>query len=128
MWRRGEVVITTSQFHSTKPELRFCAGSNPARGLSDIRNSKDIWEWSRLEIRRNTFCRSTISQNNLLSSLSCYYFIIWLNIFWIKDYNITHLISNVWGIKNFHKMMKLLDTWRKMLSQLRLFSFRKDIL
>ena len=33
-WRRGGVVITTAQRHSTKqPELRFCAGSNPARGV-----------------------------------------------------------------------------------------------
>ena len=31
LWRRGVVVITTAQLHSTKPELRFCAGSNPTR-------------------------------------------------------------------------------------------------
>ena len=31
LWHRGVVVITTAQLHSTKPELRFCAGSNPAR-------------------------------------------------------------------------------------------------
>ena len=31
--RRGVVVITTTQLHSTKPELSFCAGSNPARGV-----------------------------------------------------------------------------------------------
>ena len=30
------VVITTTQLHSTKPEFRFCAGSNSARGVSDI--------------------------------------------------------------------------------------------
>ena len=28
MWRRGVVVITTSQLPSAKPELRFCACSN----------------------------------------------------------------------------------------------------
>ena len=27
------VVITTAQLHLTKPELRFCAGSNPACGV-----------------------------------------------------------------------------------------------
>ena len=27
------VVITTSQLHSTKSELRFCTGSNPAHGV-----------------------------------------------------------------------------------------------
>ena len=27
LWRRGVVVITTAQLHSSKSELRFCAGS-----------------------------------------------------------------------------------------------------
>ena len=26
MWRRGVVVITTAQLHSTRPELGFCDG------------------------------------------------------------------------------------------------------
>ena len=41
-WRRGIVVITTAQLHSTKPELRFCAGSKPARGVSEIRDGEDL--------------------------------------------------------------------------------------
>ena len=41
MWRRGVVVITTAQLHSTKPELRFCTGSNPACGVSEIRDGED---------------------------------------------------------------------------------------
>ena len=41
-WRRGVVFITTAQFHSTKPELRFCTDSNPARGESEIRNGEDL--------------------------------------------------------------------------------------
>ena len=39
--RRGVVVIITAQLHSTKPELRFCAGSNSARGVSEIRDGED---------------------------------------------------------------------------------------
>ena len=42
IWRRGVVVITNAQLHSTKPELRFCAGSNPARGVSEIRDGEDL--------------------------------------------------------------------------------------
>ena len=42
MWRRGVVVITTAKLHSTKPELRLCAGSNPARGVSEIRDGEDL--------------------------------------------------------------------------------------
>ena len=30
-WCNGVVVITAGQLYSSKPELRFCAGSNPAR-------------------------------------------------------------------------------------------------
>ena len=36
------VVITTSQLNSTKPEFRLCAGSNPACGVSEIRDGKDL--------------------------------------------------------------------------------------
>ena len=42
VWRRGVVVITTAQLHSTKPELRLCAGSNPAHGVSEIRDGEDL--------------------------------------------------------------------------------------
>ena len=61
-WRHGVVVITTAQLHLTKPELRFWAGSNPARGASEIRDGENLWQWFRLEIRLNAFCRSTIPQ------------------------------------------------------------------
>ena len=42
MWRRGVVVVTIAQPQSTEPELRFYAGSNPARGVSEIRDGEDI--------------------------------------------------------------------------------------
>ena len=36
-WRHGVVVITTAQLHSTKRELRFCAGSKPClRRIRDL--------------------------------------------------------------------------------------------
>ena len=38
------VVISTAQLYLTKPEIRFCAGSNPARCVSEIRNCKDLWQ------------------------------------------------------------------------------------
>ena len=40
--RRGVVVITTAQFHSTKPELRFCTGSNPAHSVLEIRDGENL--------------------------------------------------------------------------------------
>ena len=39
---RGALVITTAQLHSTKPELRFSAGSNPAGGVLEIRYGEDL--------------------------------------------------------------------------------------
>ena len=41
-WRRGVMVITTAQLHSTKSELRFCADSNPARGVSKICDGENL--------------------------------------------------------------------------------------
>ena len=41
-WHRGVVVITTAQLYSTNPELRFCGGSNSARGVLDIRDGEDF--------------------------------------------------------------------------------------
>ena len=38
----GVVVITIAQLHSPKPELRFFAGSTPARGMSEIRDGEDL--------------------------------------------------------------------------------------
>ena len=42
VWRHGVVVITTAQLHSTKPELRFHAGSNPACDVLGIRDGEDL--------------------------------------------------------------------------------------
>ena len=41
-WRRGVEVITTAQLHSAKPELRFCAVSSPACGVSDVCNGENL--------------------------------------------------------------------------------------
>ena len=42
LWCHGVVVITTAQLHSTKPELRFCACSNPACGMLEVCNGEDL--------------------------------------------------------------------------------------
>ena len=68
------MVTTTAQLHSTKSELRFCANSNPARGLSEIRDSEDLWQWSQQEIRLNAFRWSTIAQSNSSSSSNWHIF------------------------------------------------------
>ena len=87
LWRRGLLVITTAQLHSTKSELRFCAGSNPARGVSEIRDDEDLWQRSRLEIRLNAFRRSTITQKQFIHYVTySNIFIMWLvpvSIMWL---------------------------------------------
>ena len=64
------MVITIAQLHSTKPELRFCSGSNPARGVLEIWDDEDLWQWSRLEIRMNAFRRSTIPRKQFITELN----------------------------------------------------------
>ena len=66
LWHCGVVVITTAQICSTKHELRFCAGSSPAPGMLKIFDGEDPWWWSRLEIRLNAFCLSTIPQKQFI--------------------------------------------------------------
>ena len=65
-WGWGIVVITTIQLHSTKPELRICVGSCPPRGVFEIPDGEDLWQWPWLKIRLNTFCRSTIPEKQLI--------------------------------------------------------------
>ena len=57
----GVVVITTAQLNSTKSELRFCAGSNSARGLSEISDGESLRQWSRLEITQKRL--SSVNQS-----------------------------------------------------------------
>ena len=42
MWRLVVVVTATTQLHSSKPELEFCAGSNSACGRPEIRDDEDL--------------------------------------------------------------------------------------
>ena len=65
-WHRDVVVITTLPIHSTKSELRLCADSNPARGVLEIYEGKNLRQWSWLEIRLNVFHRSTILQEQFI--------------------------------------------------------------
>ena len=41
-WRSGVVVIAAAQLRSTKSELEFCVGSNPARGVSKICDGENL--------------------------------------------------------------------------------------
>ena len=58
--------MTTAQFYSTKPELRFCTGSNTACGMSEIGDGEDLRQWLRLEIRLNAFCWPTIPHKQFI--------------------------------------------------------------
>ena len=59
---RCVVVITTAQLRSTKPELMFCASSNPACDVSEVCNVEKLRQWSRMEIKLNLFHWPAISQ------------------------------------------------------------------
>ena len=59
-------VIPIAQLHLTKSELRFCVGSNPACGVLEICNGKNIWQWSWLEIRRQRLSSANHSAKAIL--------------------------------------------------------------
>ena len=42
------VIFNTAQIYSTKSELKFCAGSIPAHGVSKICDGENLWQWPRL--------------------------------------------------------------------------------
>ena len=42
LWLCGVAVITTARLNSTKPELKFCTGLNPAPGLSEICDNENL--------------------------------------------------------------------------------------
>ena len=51
LWRSGVVVINTGQLRSMKSELKFCAGSNPARDVLEVCDGENLWQWSWQEIK-----------------------------------------------------------------------------
>ena len=55
LWHHGVAVVTMAQLHSTKPELRFCAGSNSAHYMSEICDGENLWQCSWLEVRFKHF-------------------------------------------------------------------------
>ena len=58
--------MTTTQPHSTEPELRFCAGSNLPPSMWKICPGENLWLWSRVEIRFNAFRWPTIPQKQFI--------------------------------------------------------------
>ena len=65
-WCCDVVIITTVQLHSTKPELRFCTGSNPACGMLEICDGEDLCQRSWLKMGLNAFQQSTIPQKQFI--------------------------------------------------------------
>ena len=47
----GVVAVTTAQHHSTKPQLRFCTGSNLSCTMLDICDGENLLKWSQMETR-----------------------------------------------------------------------------
>ena len=56
IWCRGVVVITTAKVHSVKPELRFCAGSNPACGTAQKMTFSIKGTVTRAELNKCDIC------------------------------------------------------------------------
>lgn len=55
-----------NRVYLTNPELRFCAGSNAACGVSEIYDGENFWQCSWLEINFVNFCPSAILQKQFI--------------------------------------------------------------
>ena len=110
----GVVVITTAQLHSTKTELRFCAGSNPAHGVSEICDGEDLWQWSRLEIRLHlssvNHTTKTIHHHHHHHHHHHLYYIEW-KIHWCQKFSLPSstmslLFENYWLVKVIYLLIR----------------------
>ena len=99
------MIIATAQLHSSKPELRFCTGSNPARGVLEIRYGEDLWQWSRLEIRLRlspgNHTTKTIHHQLRISVIrSSQWNMSLVRIFWVIWRKVMHTreVPDFWGL------------------------------
>ena len=110
---RENLVITTAQLPSTKPELRFCSVSNPARGVSEICDGENLWEWPWLEIRLNAFRLSTIPQKQSIVIISITFpFLPFFGIYFISfifPYHFSATPSNLF-LSSYQSFSRLLHT------------------
>ena len=110
------MIIATAQLHSSKPELRFCTGSNPARGVLEIRDGEDLWQWSRLEIRLrlspvNHTTKTIHHQLRISVILSSQWNMSLVRIFWVIWRKLMHTreVPDFWGLhKNLNCVFPLL--------------------
>ena len=56
--------IRVVELHSTKPKLRFCAGSYPAQNVPEIRDGEKLGQWSRLEVGKTPSVGQLYRKNN----------------------------------------------------------------
>ena len=70
-------------YHSTKPELRLCVGSNPAGGVSEVCHSKNLWQLSRLGTRLNAFL--SVNHFIIIISLSLRNLQMWRMATWMRS-------------------------------------------
>ena len=70
------MIIATAHLPPTKSEFRYCVGSNPVCGVLEIREGKDLQQWSRIKIKMNAVHRSAIPHKQLIIiTLKSIYFV-----------------------------------------------------
>ena len=70
------MVITAIYFHLIKLKHMSRAGSNPARGVSEVCNGENFQQWSQSEISLNISRRSTILKKQFIFSGIKYPFLL----------------------------------------------------
>ena len=103
---------TIALLHSTKPELKFCAGLNPSRGV-EVYDDEILWKQSRPETMLNAFHRPTIyhyqhhfrhhyhrHHHQLLTDIYCLLrYLLYSNVFHI-NFEMVNLDSTLLNVVN----------------------------
>ena len=103
---------------SFKLELRFCSVSCPVHGVSEIRDSEDLWQWSRLEVKLNAFRRSTIPQKQFIIIIVIIKYILTPPVMYSEQLSVLHWIIQWYQKITFHNVFsfKKILTCRKYIS------------
>ena len=57
------VIVTNALLHSKNLDLQFCAGSNPAWGVSEVCDDENHWPW--VEVTQPAFTCSKLTIETL---------------------------------------------------------------
>ena len=79
-WCRGVEFLTVTKVQWTKPQVRFCAGSNPVLSVLEVCECENFWPWSpfkHLHFKRQPYKMITHHSNNSSATADKLFQCVW---------------------------------------------------